>query len=288
MITELRPGRGRIEVKATGTAEWRVAGPLLALRAGDVVRATDDAVALIVLTGTRDTVRVDAATSPHTVSSGRVDQSRVRKGGTLLAASVKFLAARTPEVPRAVLATRTSPRPPVLVTPRNTLLLPGLLTFEWLGNASPHTLRVSGPSGAVLERGDVVGGRLAYPADSAPLTPGVRYSVRVLAGPLQSDEVWFEIVPAQRATALREALVELERELDGVGPSSRVAITVGWLVSQGLTHDARPIVLEALAREPDEPTLHALLAVLYASGGLDALAADEFREAERLARSRQN
>ncbi len=49
MITEIKPGRGRIEVSGPGATEWRPAGPLLALRVGDSLRATDNASAVVVL-----------------------------------------------------------------------------------------------------------------------------------------------------------------------------------------------------------------------------------------------
>src|SRR5258706_6525827 len=51
MITEIKPGRGRIEVSGPGTVDWRPAGPLLALKVGDRLRATDDAAAVVVLAG---------------------------------------------------------------------------------------------------------------------------------------------------------------------------------------------------------------------------------------------
>src|SRR5258706_14598039 len=53
MITEIKPGRGRIEVSGPGTTDWRPAGPLLALKVGDSLRATDDAAAVGVLAGRR-------------------------------------------------------------------------------------------------------------------------------------------------------------------------------------------------------------------------------------------
>src|SRR5258706_10546977 len=53
MITEIKPGRGRIEVSGPGTTDWRPAGPLLALKVGDSLRATDDAAAVVVLAGPR-------------------------------------------------------------------------------------------------------------------------------------------------------------------------------------------------------------------------------------------
>src|SRR5258705_720702 len=64
MITEIKPGRGRIEVSGPGTVDWRPAGPLLALKVGDSLRATDDAAAVVVLAGRRGHVPGDAARVP--------------------------------------------------------------------------------------------------------------------------------------------------------------------------------------------------------------------------------
>ena len=69
MITEIKPGRGRIEVSGPGTADWRPAGPLLALKVGDSLRATDNASAVVVLAGRRGSVQVDAARSPFVVTA---------------------------------------------------------------------------------------------------------------------------------------------------------------------------------------------------------------------------
>ena len=73
MITEIKPGRGRIEVSGPGDADWRPAGPLLALKVGDSLRATDDAAAVVVLAGRRGSVQVDAARSPFVVTAPPAD-----------------------------------------------------------------------------------------------------------------------------------------------------------------------------------------------------------------------
>src|SRR6266850_5002964 len=78
MITEIRQGRGRIEVSGPGTVDWRPAGPLLALKVGDSLRATDDAAAVVVLAGRRGSVQVDAARSPFVVTAPPAD-SKMQK-----------------------------------------------------------------------------------------------------------------------------------------------------------------------------------------------------------------
>lgn len=284
MITEIKLGKGRVEVQAAGKSEWRVAGPLLALRPGDTVRATADASVVILLTGGRGTAKVNASNSPLVVSAGASDEGKLQKARTLVEGSVKFLAASAKEPPKAVLSVRAGARPPVILAPRNSLVLPGPLVFEWLGDRfSRYTLRVTGPSGTVLERKGFTGARLEYPADAPPLAAGVRYTVRVEPANGPTQEAFFEMIEAGRAQTIRQNLRELEESLGaGVSPNTLTAVGVGALADQGLLHDARLAVMAALVTDPDEPTLHTLLAHLYQRMGLPDQAAESFDEAQFL------
>jgi hypothetical protein len=288
MITEIKVGRGKVEVKAAGV-DWRPAVPLNTLRAGDQVRAAGDASAVVLLAGGRGTLRVDAKNSPYTVAGAQADDTTAQKARTLLSASLGFLSAGTKEPPKALLSTRSGARRPEILTPRNGLVLPGSVAFEWLGSQfSRYTVRVLDPSGVVLERKGVVGARFAYPADAAALQPGVRYRFQVEALSQRPFEVWFELVDPTRAAAIREDLEQVEVALGPtVSPNSLAAVKAGALAAEGLFHDARLIALAALARDPDEPTLHMLLGHLYLKTGLPQLASESFDEAQFLL-SREN
>lgn len=284
MITEIKVGKGRVEVQAAGKSEWRVAGPFLALRAGDTVRATADASTVILLTGGRGTVKVDASRSPLVMSAGTSDEGKLQKARTLVEGSVKFLAASAKEPPKAVLSVRAGTRPPVILSPRNSLVLPGPLTFEWLGDRfSRYSVRVIAPSGVVLEKKGVVGPRLPYPPDAPPLASGVRYTVEVVPANGRTQETSFEVLDAARAQAIRQSLQDIEDGLGpAVSPNTLTVVRVGLLAEQGLLHDARLAVMAALARDPDEPTLHTLLGHLYQKVGLSQQAAESFDEAQFL------
>src|SRR6476620_11141863 len=67
VITELKPGRGRVEVKPAAGGDWKPARPLLALRAGDAVRTSDNASAVVLLSGGRGTGRIEGASGSFTV-----------------------------------------------------------------------------------------------------------------------------------------------------------------------------------------------------------------------------
>ncbi|MFZ1060078.1 MAG: hypothetical protein WAP47_12900 [Candidatus Rokuibacteriota bacterium] len=284
MITELKVDRGRVEVRAAGAQEWRKAGPLLALRAGDTIRVSDEAVAVILLSGGRGSVRVTKANSPYVVAAPQPGESKAQKALTLLEASLGFLSTTAKEEPRATLSTRGGPKPPVILTPRNGPVLPDSLTFEWLGSRfSRYTVRIVGPKGVVIEKKDLTGARFAYPAGAPPLSPGVRYTVQVLSGGHPAQEAWFEVVDPARAQAIRQDVKELEQAFGRtVSPNTLVALRAGFLARNGLVHDARLILVTALAKDPDEPTLHLLLGKLYETAGLRDQAAEAFDEARFL------
>jgi hypothetical protein len=280
VITEIKPGRGRVEVKPAAGGDWRPARPLLALRAGDVVRATENASAVVLLSGGRGTARVEGATGALTVPAVAGQGGKAR---ALVEASLGYLAGTTRESSQAVLGTRSSARPPVILSPRNGRVLPETLVFEWLGSRfTGYTVRLLGPGGPAVER-QVAGARWEYPADAPALAPDVRYTLQVTAAGHPPQEAWFELVNPARARAVAGDLTALEQELGpSVSPTSRAVMRAGLLAREGLLHDARRVVLAALDADRDEPTLHLLLGDLYTRTGLTDLAAESFDEAQFL------
>ncbi len=283
MITQIKVGRGTVEMK-TADGDWHRAAPLSTLRAGDQVRAVGDATVVVLLTGGRGAVTVKAKNSPYAVGAPRADASSAQKARSLLLASLGFLASGPKEPPKAVTSSRSGAPPPEILTPRNGLILPGPLVLEWLGSRfSRYRVRVAEPSTVVLERKGIVGARLPYPDDGPALKPGVRYQVQVETAGAKATEAWFEVVDEARAAEVRENLKQLEASLGPrVSPSTRAAVRGGALASDALFHDARLVVLAALAKDPDEPSLHALLGNLYLKTGLPRLAAQSLDEAQFL------
>jgi len=281
VITEIKVGRGRAEVKPAAGG-WKPAAPLQALRAGDAVRASENAAVTIVLSAGAGAVKVEAATSPYTVPA-RAGDSKLRKARTLVEAGIGFLSAASKEPPRALLTTRSAAKPPVIISPRNTTVLPEPLTIEWLGSRlARYTVRVTGPTGVVLERAGVAGARLDYPAEAPRLEPGQRYTIQVTDTAKRAQEAWFEVLDATRAREVGLDLAALEQDTGALSPNSLVVLRAGALAGRGLLHDARRMVVTALARDPDEPALHQVLGSLYRQGGLVELAAESFDEAQFL------
>jgi hypothetical protein len=173
---------------------------------------------------------------------------------------------------------------PVILTPRNSRVLPDSLAFEWRGSrSSPYTVRIIGPDGVVLERRNLAATGFRYPDDASPLAAGVRYRFQLLPQWRPPQEAWFELVDPGDARAVRRDLSDLEDALPaGLPPATRATLRAAFLAGNGLLHDARRGLIEALAREPDEPTLHFLLGEIYARQGLPELATESFAEARFL------
>lgn len=285
MITEIHTGRGQVEVRSAEGERRRAATPLLALKSGDEVSTTEDAWVVIVLTGGRGSARVDEAHSPFTVPAAPAGRDLLHKGLRILEASFNFLATTTPsDLTFGPLGTRSGMKPRVILTPHNGLVLPDSLIFEWRGSqSSAYGIRISGPDGLVFERTHLAATRFQYPRSAPPLAAGVRYRFQLLPpwGPPQ--EVWFELVDPDRARTIRQELRDLEDAFaSALSPASLVTLRAGFLAGNGLLHDARLGLVEELARQPEEPTLHFLLGNLYARQGLGEEAMESFAESRFL------
>lgn len=284
VLTEIRAERGRVEVKRAGESEWKPAQPLLALRPGDQIRATDDARTSLVFTGGRGAQAVSAANSPFTVqapaAAGASDKVRTLVGGV-----TDFLAGKQKDLAYLPLSVRAV-RPPRVaqLEPRETKLLPGAVTFEWSGSDTlRYKIRVLGPQGILWEQAHLPRKPVAYPASAPTLEPGVRYfwQLETEGQPMQQAE--FQILPATEAKRVRESLdILVPASLPGYPPSSVALMRAGYVLRDGLYADARRELLAALAGDPDEPTLHLLLGQVYDTIGLGELAQREFMEARDL------
>lgn len=284
IITEIRVGQERPEVRRAGTQDWRPVRPLLTLNAGDTVRVGPDASVVILLTGRRGSVTVDATNSPFEVSAPTAEQSKFGRGWVLLEESFKALLKVSDDSAQVPLGTRGHGSPPVILTPRNGPVLPDSLVFEWVGSqVSRYTIRVVGPSGLVLERKNLAGAKFAYPADAVSLIPGVRYQFQVVPRGASPEKAWFEVLDPARAETIRQELAELAAAAGPVvSPNTLVAAQVAYLTSQGLVLDARLTLMAALANEPADSTFHVLLGDVYERLGLPELAAESFDQARFL------
>jgi hypothetical protein len=235
-----------------------------------------------VLAGRRGSVRVDAARSPFQVTAPPAD-TKLQKAFLLLEGGLGFLGSTPRETSRPVLSTRSLTRAPVILSPRGGPVIADRLALEWHGaQGARYALRVTAPSGIVLERSGLRGGRLAYPPDGPALRPGTVYDLELFSGSTRVDAARFEVADRARVEDLRRDLREVEAALGPEVPaSSRAVLEAGVLASRGFLHDARRVTVAALAADADQPALHALLGDLYARTGL-AREADEAHERARV------
>jgi predicted Zn-dependent protease len=172
-----------------------------------------------------------------------------------------------------------------VLAPRNSPVLADALVFEWLGRPSGrYTLQVEGPGGLVLTLKEISGARVEYPSQAPALQPGLRYTVRLIAGDSQrADRAWFEVLSSEETRQIRESLATLNEELAGsMPPNTLVVLRAGFLADRGLLDEARRELIGALAQSPNEATLHLLLGNVYSQIGLPVEARQSFDEAGRL------
>lgn len=288
VVIELRPLNGEARIKAKDDTLWRAAQPLQALRAGDQVTATGDSRVVLVLTQGRGTRTVTAANSPFTVDaaagSGPAGQARETLGRI-----ADFLLGYHKDLPTVPVAVRAplSLRVAIL-SPRNTLVLPGSLQFEWTGWQSlRYHIRLIGPEGMLWAAADLPRGPVAYPATAPTLKPGTPYVWQLEAPNLPIQQAGFAVLAPAEADRIRVTLTLLAEDPSRSGSLSSVAVLrAGFLLREHLLADARRELVAAISADPDEPTLHLLLGHAYDTAGMPELAQREFVEARDLSRSR--
>ena len=194
----------------------------------------------------------------------------------LTVAAVIGLLQATPREPRAALTTR-SPRdfpPVVLLAPRETRVAADAIRLEWAGPAAErYTVRIlAGDGGVLWEKKGVEARALALTASDLRLAPG-RYRWEVESGTHGIHHVTFDV-------ATSDAVAQAKAAVDAVDAAGYPAVTAGLLraaalMREGFHADARRALLQTIAANPEEPTLHLLLADVYSKTRLDNLAAAE-------------
>lgn len=281
VLTEIRTAQGEVRVKLAAEMDWKAPLPLLSLRPGDQVRATQNATAVLMFTGGQGTLTVSAANSPYTVQAPVA--SAVGRTTTLVADLGRFLMGKKKDLSYVPLATRSVRQPPLLLSPRDGKLL-GPPLLEWGGSDRlRYTIRLFGPQGLVWEQPNLPRAPLSYPASAPPLAPGVPYRWELEAKDFPVQQGHFTILSAAEIAPIRENLAVLDPSaLPGYPKNTVILMRAGFLFEQGLYTEARKELLAAIAADPDEPGLHLMLGHVYERNALADLAAEEFDEAQFL------
>lgn len=271
-------------MKPATERDWKAPLPLLSLRAGDQVRATQNATAVLMFTGGQGTVTVSAGNSPYTVKPPTPPAGGGGKTQGLVADLSRLLAGKKKELTYVPLAVRSVKQPPLLLSPRDGKLL-GPPTLEWAGSDRlRYSVRIVGPQGLVWEQANLPRAPLPYPASAPRLVSGVAYRWELEAGGFPVQRGQFTILPPAELAPIQETLKALDPvALPGYPKNTVVLMRAGFLFEQGLYTEARRELQAAIAADPDEPSLHLMLGHAYERVGLKELAAEEFDEAQFLA-----
>ncbi len=281
VLTEIRAGQGEVRVKLAAEADWTAPLPLLSLRSGDQIRATQNAAAVLMFMGGQGTITVSAVNSPYTLHPPRVTPYNPTRN--LVMNLGRLLMGQKKEPVHVPLVTRRVEQRPLLVAPRDGTLL-GTPTFEWDGSDRlRYTVRIAGPEGAIWERGNLPRASLTYPATAPPLRPGVPYRWELEARGSPTQQGQFTILPEAEAAVVRNTLASLDSvALPGYPRTTVVLLRAAYLFDRGLFTETRAELQAALAADPDEPSLHLMLGRVYERTGLSELALSEFDEAQFL------
>lgn len=285
ILTEIRVGQAEVRVRVAGEPDWKTPMPLLSLRAGDQVRATGNATAVIMFTGGQGTVTVSAANSPYTLQTPATSAPPGQTQG-LVANISRILAGKKKELTYVPLTVRGIRQPPLLLSPRQGKLR-GPPVLEWPGSHElRYTLRLFDPQGLVWEQKNLPRAALPYPTTAPPLLPGVSYRWEVEARGFAPQRGQFTILPPEEIVKVRESLDTLAPPtLSGYPRNTVILMRAGFLFGQELYVEAQEELQAAIVADPDEPNLHLMLGHVYERTGLTELAGEEFAQAQSLVSS---
>jgi hypothetical protein len=201
VLCDIHIGQGEVWVQHAGTSDWLPPRPLLALHVGDQIRVEGDGQAGLIFTG-GGTQTVASANSPYTVQAPTA-ASGTENVGALVGRVTQFLLGQGKSPTYRPLAVR-SPRHPIILSPRETKLLPGPVTFEWSGSDRlRYSIRVRGPEGLQWEQTQLPRQSLSYPEAAPALAAGVRYAWELQTNGEPVQRAQFELLPCPRPPASR-------------------------------------------------------------------------------------
>jgi hypothetical protein len=277
VITELKFNKGDIQIGRRGTAKSERPAILQSLYHGSTLQVFKDATAIILFTDSMRTVRIDENNSPFEIKP---------------AAKTGPPANRFKDVANSLLGKKSPPNlvplivrgksPPTLLTPRQTKLMTPAPHFHWMGiEGQLSTIKVFGANGMVWSLENVAVTQVDYPSAAPALRPGGQYSWSVEQTGVTTEKTTFTLLFPNESREVREQLAEVGRA-DTLSGTTLAVVKGSFLISKGLYHDAREILLEAARADPEEPTLHFLLGEVYEKTGIRSLAQEEYSQARML------
>jgi hypothetical protein len=172
------------------------------------------------------------------------------------------------------------------VSPRQTRVRAARPTFHWKIEDAALELRLTvyHESGVHWQH-DLSGvTSIAYPADAPELKPGVSYSWTLettdplVSPPLRTSAVFFEVIAPEDAKSLESELATIDGKKPGA--VSYRLMRASLFFDRGLVEDAIGETQAAIAADPDNGTLHAILGRLYAETGRNTEAISEIEKSK--------
>lgn len=285
VLTEIKKGGqdGEVRVKVAGKDEWRAPQPLMSLNVGDEIRVKGAAAkaAIVYTGGATQTITKDNSpfkvTAPTTAGTGR-------QVAGVFGGMAQFLMGKEKEPVYTQLSTRSLKKDNeiqlVILSPRDTRLLPNQLKFAWTGgpDTAKYTIRVFGPRG-VQWTAEETKQPVAYPESAPKLQPGVRYRWEVRTTDALPERAQFEIVPDQEWNRIKAQLSEIK---PGGSPTTATLARVSLLFQERLYQSALEELQVAIAADKAEPNLQFMLGHVYDRMGLREQAAAAFDIAQKL------
>ena len=281
VITEIKLNRGDVQIRLPGK-NWQKPGLLQSVYIGTQIQASKDATAVVLYTEGAKTVTVDEKNSPFEVKTGET-----RGGGAGVKEVASSLMGRKKPAAYVALAVRGGKHPPVLVSPRNTKLMTDSPTLQWMGmDRQPGTVRVYGPEGVLWTAENLSLTQIKYPASAPRLKPGVEYAWVIEKKDFPVEKVRFQLLAPAEVKSVQDQTAGLQNAA-GMPKTTQAILKAGLFASRDLYYDAREALIEAVKADPDEPTLHFLLADVYEKTGLKELASEEYGESDFLLKQKQ-
>lgn len=286
VITELKKGKGTVEFRKAGQESWQPALPLQALGTGDQLRAAKDGFAVIVYASGGGTFQVDASNSPFEVRERQRRGEQGAKARQVFQSVAGFLVGKKTTTLSAPMSVRTISRPPAIISPKDTKIFSGVRpVFEWVGPPRVYyRIKVSSPAAVLWTSEGISRTHVAYPDSAPPFVAGGFYIWEIETSGFPTVTAEFAVASAEEEQALIHDVALLSADLEAGQQATASVLKYGLLAQQGFYAEARQEVLKSLATDPDEPSLHLLLAEYYRHVGLKDLATEEADEADFLLR----
>jgi hypothetical protein len=175
----------------------------------------------------------------------------------------------------------------VPVSPVQTKVRGANPTFTWKIDDPSLELRITvyNESGVHWQSDITDASSLAYPADAPALTPGVSYSWTLettdpmVSPPLRTTAAFFEVIAPADVAALDKELAQIDAEKPG--EVTYRLMRASLFFDRGLVEDAIDETETALASDPDNASLHAILGRLYAETGRTQEAMQEMQRSQK-------